>query len=276
MSVYTEWKTAVSTSATDLETLRRLKACEISAIELSVAYTDCLNIDWAGLRAHADETGIELWSYHLPFAGFINIAAPEEMFRRSAVAFQCGMIDRALAIGISRFIIHPSAEPIPNEERAAWMASAKKSLAELAQYAGERGAVICVEDLPRSCLAHTSEELLELTAVDPRLRVCFDVNHLCQEFGETHREFIEKLGSLIVTTHMSDYDFVDEKHFFAGNGMIDWKSLVEDLEAAGYSGPFLYEGGFEPSPRAPEVPFGRFEDARERHLHIKEFRGSAI
>jgi sugar phosphate isomerase/epimerase len=72
---------------------------------------------------------------------------------------------------------------------------------------------------------------------------------------------------------MSDYDFLDEKHYFPGNGLIDWKEVVELLEEAGYEGPFLYEGGFSPSHWNPAVPFGKYEDARERHLHIKEFRG---
>jgi sugar phosphate isomerase/epimerase len=115
--------------------------------------------------------------------------------------------------------------------------------------------------------------MLELVSADSRLRVCFDVNHLCQAYGSTHAEFVEKLGHLIVTTHMSDYDFIDEKHFFPGYGMIDWCSLVEHLENADYSGPFLYEGGFSPSARAPEVPHGTFEMARERHMTIKELHG---
>ena len=44
-------------------------------------------------------------------------------------------------------------------------------------------------------------------------------------------------------------------------------------EMADYTGPFLYEGGFSPSLRAPEVPFGTWEEARERHLRIKELTG---
>lgn len=275
MSVCTEWKTALSTRCTDLETLRHYRECSIEAIELSVPYADCADIDWDGLRVNAAEAGIELWSYHLPFAMDVNIAWPDETLRRRALDALCALIDRALATGFTRFVIHPSAEPVPAQERAGWMAASRRSLAELAQYLDERGAVLCVEDLPRSCLGHTDDEMLELISADPRLKVCFDVNHLCREFGGTHREFIQKLGSRIITTHMSDYDFVDEKHFFPGFGMIDWKTLIEDLEAAGYCGPFLYEGGFAPSHWQPEVPFGKVEEAHDRHMRIKELRGCA-
>ena len=49
--------------------------------------------------------------------------------------------------------------------------------------------------------------------------------------------------------------------------------VIEALEAADYSGPFLFEGGFAPNPKMPEVPIGKHEEAHERHLQIKSFRG---
>lgn len=273
MSQFDQWKTAISTHHTDLESLCRLSACSVHGMELSVPWQDCDQIDWAAFRQNADAAGVEILSYHLPFSREIHIASPDEAYRQKMVAYLENLIEKACAVGIRRFIIHPSTEPISDEERPHHIAAAKKSLAELAQFADERGAVLCVEDLPRTCLGHTADEMLELVSADSRLRVCFDVNHLCAEYGCTHVEFVEKLGHLIVTTHISDYDFIDEKHFFPGYGMIDWKEVVELLEAADYQGPFLYEGGFEPSARAPEVPHGTWEMARERHLHIKELRG---
>lgn len=302
MSDYRSWKTALSTSKTDIDTLMRCANCGIQAIELSVGWQHCGDIDWDGLRENAKAAGIELWSYHLPFADSLNIAATDECERERVVAHQCGLIKKAADIGIRRFIIHPSAEPIPDAalynnpgwlaernmsqaeiaeyaarlegmDRNKCMAAAKKSLAELAEYAARFDAIICVEDLPRTCLGHTVEEMLELTDADDRLRVCFDVNHLLTDYGSTHEEFVEKLGDLIVTTHMSDYDFIDEKHFFPGCGMLNWKHVVECLEKADYTGPFLYEGGFSPSGRYPDVPHGSFEIARERHMTIKELTG---
>ena len=186
------------------------------------------------------------------------------------------MMENAAGVNIRRFVIHPSAEPIPEEERPLWLQSAKKSQKELAEFAASLDAVLCVEDLPRSCLGNTADEMLELISVDDRLQVCFDVNHLCLNNGGTHQEFIDKLGDKIVTTHMSDYDFVDEKHFFPGVGMINWKALVEGLEAIDYCGPFLYEGGFAPSAKVPDAPYGKIEDARQRHLTIKELEGNAL
>ena len=273
MTDYRQWKTAVSTPHTDFETLKHYRFCGIQAVELSVGWQSCDGIDWADFRKNADAAGIEICSYHLPFSDALNIAAPVESAREYAVNYQKAMIDKAVAVGIHRFIIHPSAEPIPDKQRSEWMAAAKKSLADLAEYAAERSSVICVEDLPRTCLGHTVEEMQELISADERLMVCFDVNHLLTDYGSTHKEFAKALGSRIITTHMSDYDFVDEKHFFPGYGMLDWKSVVEALEEADYDGPFLYEGGFSASGWMPQVPFGTIEMARYRHMHRKELTG---
>lgn len=273
MTDYRQWKTAIATKLTDLEFYRHLKACDIDGIELSVPCDLCNDIPWEDVRKNADAAGIEIFSYHLPFSQKVHIAAPDEAYRLEMVGLLKELIEKACAIGIRRFVIHPSTEPIADEERSAHMAASKRSLAELAQFADERGAVLCVEDLPRTCLGHTVDEMLELLSADDRLRVCFDVNHLLTAYGSTHREFVEKLGPRIVTVHMSDYDFVDEKHFFPGYGLIDWKEVVELLEAADYPGPFLYEGGFSPNARMPEVPHGSFEIARHRHMTIKELRG---
>lgn len=268
-----QWLTAVSEARRDEQTLSYLKACGIGGMELSVSAAEYEQIDWADFRKNADRAGMQVLSYHLPFAWEINIAAPDEAMRQRAVDIHCDLMRKAAAVGIRRFVVHPSAEPIPEEERAAWMRAACRSLRQMADCADGLNSVVCVENLPRTCLGNTADEMLALCAADSRLRVCFDVNHLLDAYGCTHREFVEKLGDKIVTAHMSDYDFVDEKHFFPGNGLIDWQEIVELLEGVGYEGPFLYEGGFGPSHWDPSVPYGTYEEARERHLGIRAFRG---
>ncbi|MBQ9545624.1 MAG: sugar phosphate isomerase/epimerase, partial [Clostridia bacterium] len=112
--------------------------------------------------------------------------------------------------------------------------------AELNEICQNNGMTLAIEVLPRTCLGNCSDEILRFVEAIPGLKVCFDVNHLLKE---DHSTFIKKVGKYIVTTHISDYDFVDEKHWFPLDGKIDWKKLQEDLEAADYSGPFLYETG---------------------------------
>lgn len=68
--------------------------------------------------------------------------------------------------------------------------------------------------------------------------ICFDVNHL---LGESHETFLNALASQVVTTHLSDYDGVDERHWLPGEGIVPWKRILDGLMEAGYRGPFLFE-----------------------------------
>ncbi|MBQ8401675.1 MAG: sugar phosphate isomerase/epimerase, partial [Clostridia bacterium] len=67
---------------------------------------------------------------------------------------------------------------------------------------------------------------------------CFDTNH---NLSEPNAEYIRAVGDRIVTLHVSDYDFIDEKHWFPMDGGIDWRELLSVLEEVNYTGRFTYE-----------------------------------
>jgi sugar phosphate isomerase/epimerase len=52
---------------------------------------------------------------------------------------------------------------------------------------------------------------------------------------------VRKLGDMLMTLHLSDYDGVDEKHWLPGRGVIDWKTFMEALRNIDYVGPLNYE-----------------------------------
>jgi sugar phosphate isomerase/epimerase len=124
------------------------------------------------------------------------------------------------------------------------------------------GAVIAVEDLPRTCLGNTAAEIAELISVHPDLRVCFDTNHLLTEDAA---DFVRALGDKIITTHVSDYDFLNERHWLPGEGKLDWQSIVNALREVNYSGTWLYELGFD----CPKTLI------RERELTCEDFSRNA-
>jgi sugar phosphate isomerase/epimerase len=68
--------------------------------------------------------------------------------------------------------------------------------------------------------------------------VCFDSNHL---LIEDHNLFFQNVGHRIGTTHASDYDKVDERHWMPGLGVIDWPSFLINLMHFGYDGVFMTE-----------------------------------
>lgn len=218
----------------------------IECVEVTVPYDAYLDLDYAQIARDAEKAGVTLWSLHLPFGPFENrsatdIASLDEEHRAATVAYYTVIMKKAASAGIHTIVIHPCLEPVADENRRQRLNAAKVSLKELAENAQQLGQVIAVEDLPRSCLGRNSGEILELISADDRLRVCFDTNHL---LSEDPVEFIRKVGDRIVTTHVSDYDFIDERHWVPGEGKQDWQRLLAAFREVGYSGPWLYEVGF--------------------------------
>ena len=138
-------------------------------------------------------------------------------------------------------VLHPGADNIKNANtRADRLKCARNSIGRLALAAKEIGAVLCVEDLPRTCPGRTADEIDYLTADIPNVKICFDTNHL---LIDTHEEFFHKVGDRIGTIHVSDYDRVDEKHWLplSGRGVVDWPAFCRNLKACGYKGVFMFE-----------------------------------
>ena len=208
----------------------------------------------------ADQHGLELHSFHLPFLPFNVIDISNPAIADSSVEYLCTLIKDATNVGIKTIVIHPSGEPIAEADRPVRMETAKKSLAALTQFASSCGATIAVEDLPRTCLGRNSSDILDLISAHPALRICFDTNHL---LSESISDFIAAVGPKIITPHVSDYDNINERHWLPGEGIIDWNALKSDLDAVGYDGYWLYELGLAASTNTVD---------RERCLTYADFR----
>ena len=239
------YKIGLSTPSGDALTREFFKSCAeagISHIEISVSNELSKRLDYKKIKEWADEYGIVLWSFHLPFWPFSEIDISKPELAEGSVEYLKGYIEKASKIGINKFIIHASGEPIAESERPLKMETAKKSLALLADYADRFDSKIAVENLPRTCLGRNSSDIKELLSAHPSLVSCFDTNHLlCQDFSE----YLDDVGEKIVTLHVSDYDFKDERHWLPYEGKIDWQKMLKKLKDISYSGIWLYEIGLK-------------------------------
>lgn len=213
---------------------------EMMEISIGTKRQSHLELQLRELKAWGDEFGVELWSYHMPGAGS-SLVDPNKEARLQLIELHRNIMGRAREVGIRHFVVHPSGEPIPSEHRAEMIDRCKESLMQLAEIARKEDTVIAVENLPRTCLGNSSAEMLELLSADKDLRVCFDTNHL---LGEDNMRLLDAVGDKIVTIHVSDYDFIDEKHWLPGEGKNDWQRIYKKLSAVGYKGPWLYEVDF--------------------------------
>jgi len=70
------------------------------------------------------------------------------------------------------------------------------------------------------------------------------VNHAMGDYRALP-DMVRTLGPRLMTTHLSDYDGVDEKHWMPGRGIINWAQLMTALADIDYQGPFNYESQIE-------------------------------
>lgn len=244
MKTKNRYEFAFSVGREDLitkEGFEKMRDAGVKAIELSFGGYD--GLDFEKIKTFSDRSGVKLWSLHLPFMPFetIDVSSRNSEQRADNIRLLCGIMEKACDIGIDKFVVHASGEPVLPPEREERMKCSCDSLFSLSEFAKKRNALIAVENLPRTCLGNCSHEINRLTAVNDNLKICFDTNHL---FEETHREFVGNLKKEIVTVHISDYDFVKEKHWLPTVGKIDWKEVTGLLDTVGYGGPFLYEVSF--------------------------------
>lgn len=233
---------------------------QINHIEISESNYD--DFDFKNTDLIAKKYGVNIWSLHLPFFPFDEIDISSKAIRQTTVDTLSEIIKKGADTGIDKFVVHPSGEPLDASERTERLKYSKESLSELADICEQCGGVICVENLPRTCLGNSIEEMKLLTAEDERVKICFDTNHLLKEKPEAA---IRELGDKIVTLHVSDFDFVNERHWLPGEGKINWKALMEALKSIKYDGVFMYEIGFE----APATII------RSRNLTAADFRNNA-
>ncbi len=258
-----QWKLGLSTCAADSlekETFDAYRQNGIRVMEISLPTKMYSLIRWKDILQYAKDTDVEIRSIHLPYYPFeiYDLSAPDASVRQNAIKLQAELIERAADIGTSIAVIHPSGEPYCEAERPDRLARARESLAILAEKAAVCGTTVAVENLPRTCLGNSISEMRELISENDKLRICFDTNHL---LSEKNADLIKALGHMFVSIHVSDYDFVDEKHWMPYEGKTDWIELVTLLEQIGYNGPFLYE-----------VPRGKPKTLDRRALTFADYK----
>ena len=198
--------------------------------------------DFKKAVSNANKYQIIFTSYHIPYGKDWDISALDDDKREDNLnrILELARVINSIQEPEIGFVLHPSFEPLRDEDRDAHLSQAKKSMQYLADELESINPKIvwAIENLPRTCLANNSRELLEIVNVDPRIRVCFDTNHYLQE---DNLDFLEAVKDRLVCLHISDYDKVNERHWAPGTGIIDWEALNKKLREINFTGPLTFE-----------------------------------
>ena len=188
------------------------------------------------------ELGFETYTVHLPQLSDYDLSNPDEEQRLEALKKQKEFALMAMPLEYSVLVLHPDAGTIPEEDYEKRHEALIKSLKDFAPWCKERGLKIAVENLTQISSVQTSKALVKIIEAvgEDNVGICFDTNHL---FKETHREFIKTAGKYILTMHVTDNNGEVEKHWFPGDGVINWKEIFELMEELGYDSTMICESG---------------------------------
>ena len=181
------------------------------------------------------DNGLYLNGVHLPFGAILDISSPDEELAKRSLDFAVKVVKEVDKYKPYCYIIHGSGDGVPNDLRQSMLDRLINALNHLAS---QTSCTLCVENLPRVCLLNTIAEIKGALAKMPKVKLCLDANHLLAEKTE---DAITKLGDVIKTTHISDHDYINERHWLPTQGKIDWQKVIGALEKIGYDGVFNYE-----------------------------------
>lgn len=170
-------------------------------------------------------------SVHLPFCGIWDPSELNEEKRKYNIACFSRLIQEHSGLLGEHMTLHASAEP-PLAEHPARIDQVCRSLEDLMPLAERFGFSINMEFLPRTCVGNSVDELQRIMRrFDAKhVGICLDVNHIMNR-AEELPAIIHELAPRIRSFHINDYDNVDEVHWLAGQGCIDWVGVMKEIRA---------------------------------------------
>lgn len=237
------------------ENLKEARASGITDIEISL--TGLVNGDnpipnselkekFRRVKHDADRAGINIWSIHMPYGADCDPSHVDEAIRSHSESAYRSYIDVVSVLSPEIILFHPSWR-LGLNERKQRMSQLAKTIASLNEDVKEIGAVIVLENLlgpkllrkPRveRPLGRTVEEMVAIMDLMPAdVYAAVDMNHI-----KNSERLIDALGSRIRSVHIADGDGEKECHQLPGRGKNNWNLILQALDRAGYTGPFLYE-----------------------------------
>lgn len=169
---------------------------------------------------------------HVAFKECDHFWSEDASDRERAVAQHVAWVHDCADSGIPIMVMHAMRGSYRGEISRLGM----ESIISIVSAAEEAGIVIALENTRRmDCFGAVLSEI-----DSPNLGFCYDSSHerLCTEdAGVLLRQF----GDRLRVTHFSDCDGTFDRHWLPGEGIIDWRAVMDAFPAETYSGCFSLE-----------------------------------
>ena len=180
--------------------------------------------------------GLKINAIHMPISNeWADISCQYEEDRKEIVKLFSNLMKELDKYNPSAFVFHPGGFGVNQNNLNEYTERLIKSVNVLTQETDKK---VCIENMAGRFFLDTSDQMLNLLSNCKKAYTCVDVNHFYYEKPE---DAILKYGDRIGCIHISDYDFVKERHLLPKLGSIDWNKVIGALQTVGFDGVFNYE-----------------------------------
>ncbi|MBQ3572284.1 MAG: sugar phosphate isomerase/epimerase [Clostridia bacterium] len=218
--------------------LKTLKKLEFESVDVDCCYL-YLPSDFATYNEGYElikSNSIRLNAIHMPITNeWADLACQYEEDRKEIVKLFVKLIKELDKYNPSAFVFHPGGFGVNQSNYEEYTKRLIKSVNVLTQETDKK---ICIENMAGKYFLDTSDKMLDFLSNCKDAYTCVDVNHFYYEKPE---DAILKYGDRIGTIHVSDYDFIKERHLLPKQGQIEWNKVIGALKKVNYNGIFNYE-----------------------------------
>ncbi len=188
------------------------------------------------------DAGVNIDTFHLPFAGEDDIASFYETRRRKAVDNATRWMERAALLGATVGIQHPTTShyALDVEGMDTYLRQLGRSLATLLPAAERLNFTVAIENMlpaPGGRLASRPEhfELLIREFAHPNLGFCLDTGHALVTGLGQEGHFLDVMAPHLVAFHLADNAGDRDSHLAPGHGLVDWATVFNKATEIEYS-----------------------------------------
>jgi sugar phosphate isomerase/epimerase len=215
---------------------------EVCSFPKHLDYHDREKVKRAARRIR--EVGLEPFSFHAPFADHIDITSLDDEKRKISVNELFKAAEAAAEIGVRHLVLHPGPEREgrpPAEEFFHHLERACESVSAVAKRCRELGLNLLLENmLPHLLFGRTQDMMYIMGAVEgDHVGTCLDTGHA--NLAGDLPSVIHKLSCHLRMVHVNDNRGDWDEHLPPGEGSVNWKDILAQLENYGFRGALILE-----------------------------------
>lgn len=215
---------------------------EVCSFPKHLDYHDLDKVKTASRRIR--EVGLVPFSLHAPFADHIDITSLDEDTRQRSVQELFKAAEAAAEIGVRHLVLHPGPEREgrpPAEEFFHHLERACDSVNAVAGRCKELGLSLLLENmLPHLLFGRTQDMMYIMGAVEGRhVGTCLDTGHA--HLAGDLSSVIHKLSCHLRMVHINDNRGDWDEHLPPGEGGVNWRQVLQQLERHGFRGALILE-----------------------------------